>query len=159
VLNNKQITHQSSAVLYCSADKGSKWKSGRCPPITYIAGAEALKMCHGKCAARKGVWGSGLSLFQLRGLRVLTRKIFWKQVQTCAIWCIFIYLLVKSAFMGCRIEVCMGVENHNGMWFPRESHGSGNSHMAYKIKQRKRFINGYMLNYRKTALWLLALAG
>jgi len=41
-----------------------------------IAGAEALKMWHGGRAPTRRVWGRGLSLFQLRGLRVLPGENF-----------------------------------------------------------------------------------
>ena len=71
-------------------------------------------------------------------------------MQICAIWCI---LWTTYAFMGSGIEVGMGMESHRllecdfhgspmemgiAIWLIREM----------GIKQRKRLINFYTLNYR-----------
>jgi len=62
--------------------------------------------------ANKEGLGKRLVPLPVRGLLVFPRKNCGKQVQICASWCI---LSVKYAFMGSRIEVCMGMENHTGI--------------------------------------------
>ena len=97
--------------------------------------------------ANKEGLGKGLVPLPARGLRVLPRNIFF--LKTGANMCNLVH------FVG-EIRIC-GVQDR-GVHGNGKSHGNaismgiphnGNSHMAYKgigIKQRKSFINVYILN-------------